>query len=132
MLLEEEPYCAPVQPTITLSTWRPHRWTFAPVEHAELKHGEICSSAHDSAERVHLAYDGSFRNSTDRRVARHLANRFERAGDEPHSSTQASRSDRCFGSGMTGPDDNHIELGLEILRLAHTFKISVATKCRRS
>src|ERR1700682_1257000 len=132
MLLEEEPNCAPVEPAITLSTWRPHRWTFAPVEHAELEHSEICGSAHYSAERVHLAHDSSFGNPTDRGVARHLADRFEGASDEPYSRAQASCCNPGLSSGVTSSDDNYIKLGLEILRLGHTLKISIATNTRRS
>jgi len=115
MLFEEGPYCASVEPAITLSAWRPYCWTLAPVEHAELEHREIRGSSHYSAERVHLANDGSFRNSTDRRVARHLADGLERTSDEPYPRTQASCRDCGFGSGVTGSDDNYIELGLEIL-----------------
>jgi hypothetical protein len=125
MFLEERPYCAPVETAITLSAWRPYRWTLAPIEHAELEHGEIRSSAHYSAERIHLAYDRSLCNPADCRVARHLADRLECASDEPYSSAQASCADRGFSSGVTGPDDNYIELGLEILRLGHTLKISI-------
>jgi hypothetical protein len=128
MFLEERPYCAPVEPAITLSAWRPHGWTLAPVEHAELDHGEICSSSHYSAERVDLAYDGSLGNPTDRRVARHLSDRLERASDEPHSRAKPSGCHRGFSSGVTRPDDNYIELGLELRRLRHTLKISIATK----
>jgi hypothetical protein len=115
-----------------LSTWRPHGWTLAPVEHTELEHSEICSSAHDSAERVYLAHDGSFGNPANRRVARHLADRFERASYEPYSRAQASCCNGCFSSSVAGPDDNYIELGLEILRLGHTLKISIATNTRLS
>jgi hypothetical protein len=125
MFLEERPYCAPVEPAITLSARRPDRWTLAPIEHAELEHGEIGSSAHYSAERIHLPYDGSLCNPADCRVARHLADRLERASDEPDSSAQASCADRGFSSGVTGPDDNYIEFGLEILWLGHTLKISI-------
>src|ERR1700694_2243854 len=127
MLLEEGPYCASVESPITLSAWRPYRWTLTAVEHAELEHSEIRGSSHYSAERVHLTDDGSFGDSTDRRIARHLADGLERTGDEPYPRSQASCCDRGFGSGVTGPDDYYIELGLEILRLGHTLKISVAT-----
>jgi hypothetical protein len=128
MVFEQRPYCPTVQPAITLSAWCPYRWTLAPIEHSELEHSEIGSSSHYSAEGVYLAYDGSLRNSADRWVARHLADRFERTSDEPYSRTQTSCCDRGFSSGVTGPDDDNIELGLEILRLGHTLKISVAAK----
>jgi len=132
MFLEEGPHCASIEPPVALSAWSPYRWTLAPIEHAELEHSEIRGSSHYPAQSVHFAYDGSFRNPTDRRVARHLADRFERASDEPYTGTQASCRNCGFSSGVTGPDDNHIELGLEILRLGHTLKISIATNTRRS
>jgi hypothetical protein len=127
MLFEEGPYRASVESAIALRARRPNRRALAPIEHAKLEHGEIGSSSHYSAERVHLAHDRSFGNSTDRRVARHLPDRFERASDEPHSRAKASGCNCGFSSGMTGPDDDYIELGLEILRLGHTLKISLAT-----
>jgi hypothetical protein len=33
---------------------------------------------------------------------------------------------------VTSSDDNYIEFGLEILRVGHTFKISIMTKARCS
>jgi hypothetical protein len=69
MLFEEGPNRAPVESPITLSAWRPYRGTLAPVEHSELEHGEIRRPSHYPAERVHFSYDGSFGNSTNRRVA---------------------------------------------------------------
>jgi hypothetical protein len=127
MLFEEGSDRAPVEAPITLSAWRPNRRTLAAVEHAELERGEIRCPPHYSAERIHLAYDSSLGNSTDRGVAGHLADGFERAGDEPDPRSQASCCDRGFRSGVTGTDDNYIELGLEILRLGHTLKISITT-----
>jgi hypothetical protein len=108
-----------------LSTWCPNRWTLAAVEHSELEHGEIRSSTHDPAECVDFPYNGSFGNPTDRRVARHLADRFERTSDEPDPGAKTRCGDSCLSSGVAGPDDDYIELGFEILRLVHTLKISV-------
>jgi len=132
MLFEERPYRAPIEAAITLRARCPYCRTLAPIKHAELDHGEISSSSHYSAKRIHLAHDGSLCNPADRRVARHLADRLERARDEPYSRTQASGCDRGLSSGVTSPDDNYIEFGLEILRLGHTLKISIATNVRRS
>ena len=122
MLFEQRPYCPSVQPPITLSPGRPYRWTLAPIEHSELERREVRGSSHYSAKGVYLTYDGSLRNSADGRVARHLADRFERTSDEPDSRTQTSCGNGGFGSGVTGPDDDNIELGLEILRLGHTLR----------
>jgi hypothetical protein len=130
VLFEEGPYRAPIESAITLSAWSPYRRSFASIEHSELEHGEIRRPSHDSAECVHLAYDGSFGNPTNRRVARHLADCFERTSDEPNSRTEASCRNGGFSSGVAGADDDYIELGLEILRRGHTLKISAANTRR--
>jgi hypothetical protein len=85
VLFEEEPYCAPVESAITLRAWCPHRRTLAPIEHTELDHGEIGSSSHYPAKRVHLTHNGSLRDPANCRVARHLTNCLERARNEPYS-----------------------------------------------
>jgi hypothetical protein len=61
-----------------------------------------------------------------------LADRLERASDESYSRTQAGCGDGGFSSGVTGSDDNYIELGLEIIQFGHTLKISITTKTRLS
>jgi hypothetical protein len=115
VLFEERSCRSSVESPIALCTWRPYCRTLAPVEHPELKHGEIRSSPHYSAKRIHLAHDGSFRDSAYRRVARHLADGLERARDETYPGIQASGCDCGFSSGVTSSDDDYIELGLEIL-----------------
>src|ERR1700681_1323792 len=69
MLFEEGSHRASVESAIALRAWRPHRRALAPVEHAELNHGEVRGSSHDPTERVHLAHDGSLGYPTDRRIA---------------------------------------------------------------
>src|SRR6202162_4500867 len=128
MLLKERPYRAPVKPSITLGARSPYRWTLAPIEHPELKNCEIRSSSHYPSKPVHLAHDSSLRNPADSGVASHLDDCLERASDEPYSRTQSSCCDRGFSAGVTATDDNYIELGLDILGLGHTLKISIASK----
>jgi hypothetical protein len=90
VIFEERSYRSSVESPIALRARRPYCRTLAPVQHPELKHGEIRSSSHYSAKRIHLAHDGSFRDSADRGVARHLADSLERARDETYPGTQAS------------------------------------------
>jgi hypothetical protein len=122
MLLEERPDRASIKSSIALRARGPYRRPFASVEHSELEHGQIRSSSHKPAECVHLPHDGSFRNSSNGRVARHLADCFERTGDKPHSRPQASGCYSGFSSRVTSSDDYYIELGFEILRLGHTLR----------
>ena len=82
VLLEQRANGAPIQAAIALGAGRPDRGPLAAVQHAELQRGEVGRAPHDSAERIDFANDGSFRHSADRRIARHLADRLERARDD--------------------------------------------------
>jgi hypothetical protein len=84
LLLEKRPHRASIQTSVTLSAWCPNRWTLAPVEHAELKGRQIGGSAHDPTQRVDFANDRSLCDAADRGIARHLANRLERARHDRH------------------------------------------------
>ena len=83
LLLEQRSDRAPVEPAVALRARRPHRRALAAIQHAELKHGEIGRAAHDAAERIDFAHDGALGDAADRRIARHLPDRLERARDNP-------------------------------------------------
>lgn len=127
LLFEEGSDCAPVQPTVALRSRSPYSWPLAAIEHAELNHGEVGSSSHDSAERIDLANDRPLGNATNCRIARHLTDRFQRTRDQPHPSSETSSSDRRFSAGMTGADNYDVELSFKVLSWRHTLKISFAS-----
>ena len=94
MLLEQRANRATVQPAIALRARRPHRRALAAVQHPELQRREIGRAAHDSAERVDLADDGALGDAADRRIARHLADRLERARDDRDARARRARPRR--------------------------------------
>jgi hypothetical protein len=115
VLLQKSANRAPVEPAITLRARSPNSGALAAVEHAELNHGEIGSPTHDSPERIDFANNGSLGNATDCGIARHLADRFERAGYEPDPSSETSCRHSRFSAGMTSTNDYDVEFGLKVL-----------------
>ena len=113
VLLDERANGATVQPAIALRARRPHGGSFAAIEHAELQRREIGRARHDSAQRVDLARDSAFRDAADRRIARHLADRLERAGDETDARAKTRCGYGCLGAGVAGADDDDVELEFE-------------------
>src|SRR5262245_40769095 len=128
LLLEQSPNGPPVQPSVALRPRGPYCRTFASIEHAELKRREIGRSPHDSAKRVYFAHDGSLRHAADRRIARHLTDRFERARNDGDARSIARCGDGGLGASMAGTHDEHVEFGFKRLRFAtfHSRKLRMA------
>jgi hypothetical protein len=97
-----------------------------------LDHGEVSGSSHDSTKCIDFADDGSLGNAADRRIARHLSDRFKRARDQSHMGSETSSSNSRLGAGMTGAYDYDIELGFKVSQLRHTLNISRAGERRLS
>jgi hypothetical protein len=126
VLFDHRSHGTPIQSAITLSAWRPHSWTLAAIQHAELERREICRASHDSTERIYLAHDGSLRDTADCRIARHLADCLERARNESNGRTCTSGGDRGFGAGVTGPYDDDVKMcfsGKRLTSSGHTLKL---------
>ena len=81
-LLEQVADSAAIERAIALSARSPHRGALRAIQHAELDRGTIGSAAHDAAQGIDFADDGTLRNAADGRVAGHLANRFEVGGKQ--------------------------------------------------
>ena len=75
---------------------------------------EIGRAAHDAAERVDFAHDRALGDAADRRIARHLADRLERARDDRDARAGARRGDGGLGAGVSRADDDDVERRLEI------------------
>lgn len=89
--------------------WGPDRGSLSAVEHAELDHGEVGGARHDAAERIDFAHDRPLGNAPDRGVAGHLPDGLERAGHQSDAAAEARGGNRRLGSGVAGPDDDHVE-----------------------
>jgi len=122
VLLEKRSDRASVKPAVTLRPRSPDSRTLAAIEHAELNHGKVCSSSHDSSERIDLTNDRPFGDATDCRIARHLPDRFESACYQPDPGSEACGSDGRFGAGMARADDYDVEFGFKVLGWPHTLK----------
>ena len=110
VLLDETAHRATVQTAVALCARRPHCGALAAIEHSELECREIGRARHDSAQRVDLARDGTLGDSTDRRIARHLADRLERARDQSYTRAKSRRRYGRFSAGVAGAHDNDVEL----------------------
>jgi hypothetical protein len=122
VLFEKRSDRTSVEAAVTLPAWSPDSWPLAAVKHAELHHGEVGSPSHDSSERIDLADHGALCNAANRRIARHLPDRLERARNQPNTRSETRSSDRCFSAGMAGTDDYDVEFGFKGLQWSHTFK----------
>lgn len=109
MLFEQGADGTPIHPTVALRAWRPHGSALAAVEHPELQRGHVRRAPHDSAEGVDLSNDSALCNTSDRGVARHLANALDRTRYETNSSAKARSCDRGFGACMASADDDNVE-----------------------
>jgi hypothetical protein len=113
LLLEQCSDRSSVKTTVTLRARRPDSRAFAAIEHAELDHREVSRLAHNTAKSIDLPNHSAFRYSTDSRIARHLPDCFECAGDETNACAKPSGSDCCLGASVSSADDDYIEIGLK-------------------
>src|SRR5437773_2049616 len=125
MILEQRSDGAAIKSAITLSARRPDRRTLAAIQHSELDHCQVCRPSHYSAEGVNLADDATFGDSTDRRIAGHLADRLERASDNRDGCTSACSRDGRFRAGVAGTHDDYIELGFNHISLSSNMPLKV-------
>ena len=89
---------------------RPDCGPLAAIEHAKLQHREIGGAPHDSSERINLADDGALGDSANGRIARHLADGFERTRYDRNPRSYPSSSDGGLGASVAGADDDDVEV----------------------
>lgn len=90
-----------------------------------MDHGEIRRLRHDPAQSVDLADHRALRHTADSWVARHLTNGLESAGDQSYLRAKPGGREGSFGTGVTGTDDDYIELALKPWKYNHRLKISM-------
>jgi hypothetical protein len=71
-----------VERAVSLRPGRLDRRPSTAIEHSELNAGLVYNPTHQASERVDLANQVSFRDSTDGRVARHLGDQIETECDD--------------------------------------------------
>ena len=98
-----------VQHPVGLRPCGPHRRTLAAVEHAELDAGTIRCPGHGAAQCIDLLHQMAFADTTDGRVAAHLAQRFDVMAEQQGFDSHARSRQRGFGTRMAATYHNHVK-----------------------
>src|SRR5262245_60054405 len=110
LLLEEAPNRTTVHAAVALRPWSPNRRALSAIQHAELERRHVSGATHYPAQGIHFADYCAFGYSADSRIARHLPDALERAGDEAHPRSEPSGRHGCFRSCVATSDDDHVEV----------------------
>ena len=100
----------PVGLLVALGAGRPHGRAARGVEQPELDADGVGDFAHDAAQGVHFADQVSLGNAADRRIAGHLGNEVDVEGVEGGLQAHAGGGHGGFAAGVSGADDDYIEL----------------------
>ena len=111
-----------------------HRRALAAIEHAELDAAAIGHAAHQAVQRVDLAHQMAFAESSDRRIAGHRADGREPVGQERGAGAHACRGGRGFAARVAAADHDDVEILFHrrCSRRADVAKRSPGVKAGRS
>src|SRR5581483_5528719 len=107
---EEFPHLQAISLLVALGAGGPDSWAARSVQQAKLDADGIGNLAHDSAERIDFAYEMPFRDSAHGGIAGHLRDQIDVQSVERRLQAHARASDSGLAAGMTGSDDNDVEL----------------------
>jgi hypothetical protein len=99
---------------VALGSRRLHGRTLGLVEQSKLNAGEIGIDSHLAAQSVNFPNHLPLGLAADRRIAAHLGNRIDVAGEEQGGGSHPRRSQGGLHSGVAGPTDDNIERFLVI------------------
>jgi hypothetical protein len=91
LILERRADCLLVEHPVRLRARRAHRRALAGIEGAKLDAGAVGCTRHDPAERVDLLDEVTLADAADRRIAAHLAERFDALSQQQRARTHAGR-----------------------------------------
>ncbi len=114
--LEATPDGGPIEDAVGLGARGPDRGPLAAIERAELDAGLVRGGRHGAAQRVDLLHQVAFADPADGRVAGHLAEGFDRVGEQQRARAGARGSQRRLGAGMAATHDEDVETIGEIHR----------------
>ena len=103
------PHLGAIAHAIGLRSRRLNRRTTRSIEQPKLNAGAINDAAHDAAERVNLAHEMAFRNSANRRIARHLTDQIEIQRNQTGFRAESRRGRRRLAARVAGADHNYIK-----------------------
>ena len=109
LVLEPVPDGALVQDAVGLGARGPHRRTLARIQDAELDPRVVRGERHRPAERVDFLDQVALADPADRRVAGHLAQRFDAVSQQQRARTDPRRGERGLGAGVATADHNDVE-----------------------
>ena len=98
-----------VEDAIRLRPRCTHRRPLARVERPELDSGFIGGERHRAAEGVDLLDEMTLADPADRRIARHLPQRFDAVSKKQCPAPHARRGERGLRSGMAAAHDNYVK-----------------------
>jgi hypothetical protein len=105
---ESHPHLGAVARLVGLRARRAHGGTLARVQAAVLDAGEIDDARHLATERIELLHEVPLRDTADRRIARHLRDHLERAGQHEHARAHPRRGECGLAPGVARTDDDHV------------------------
>ncbi len=120
-LLQRRLHGPPVQRPVGLRPRSAHRRPLAAVQQLEMDTGGIRDPAHQPVQRIDLPHKMAFADSADRRVARHLADRRQRMGQQKGLRPGSGGGGGGFASRMPAADNDHIVMGVHGLLSAMKY-----------
>ena len=109
-----------IQYTVGLSARRAHRMSLAGIQNAKLYPGFIGRRRHRTTQRVDLLDQMAFADAADRRIAGHLAERFDVMRKQQRAPAHARAGERRFGAGVTATNHDYVKFFREM----HAFSAS--------
>ena len=106
---------------IALGTRRPDRGSLGPVQHSELNGRSIGNLSHCPAEGIDFAYQMTFRNAADTRVAAHLGNMIKVDGQHQSGCAKPSRGISRLAGGMSAADHDNIIIFFRHIPISFSF-----------
>ena len=93
---------------VALNPWRTNGRTFGPVKHAKLNSSSVCVQPHRAAHGINLTDNVTLRQTSDRRVARHLANRIQILSQHEGPASDAGGRQCRLNSRMAASDHHYV------------------------
>ncbi len=113
LAFEARPDGLTIEHAVRLRAGGAHRRSLARVEGAELDASLVGGKRHGSAQRVDLLDEVPLADSADRRITRHLTERFDAVGQQQRAPAHPCGGERRLGPGMAAADDDDVESSWE-------------------
>ncbi len=98
-----------VQRAVRLTARRTHRRAFGGIQNTPLDAGTVGGLRHHPAERIDFLDQMPLADATDRRIAAHLADRFDIVAEQQGARTGTRRGQCGLGAGVAATDDDYLE-----------------------